>query len=270
MRFVGFSDIPVAAVRVGPRLRKMSPAWADVIAGLIAQTGLQQPIEVARVGGQGYLLVTGAHRLEAVKRLGWEEIPARVVEFEPETLEFEVRLAEVIENLARRELSALDRAANLAELKRVYEALHPETKRGVAGGKARQGQQCQILSFADAAAEKTGFSPRHIRRAVALYEALGPKLSDALQDLPVAQNESQLRALSKLAPDLQSRVVAALRNGQARKVKAALALIHGEAVKPNPDHAAFEALLKAWNRAGAKARRRFLREFGANIDKSGT
>ena len=45
-------------------------------------------------------------------------------------------MAELDENLMRRELTVLQRAEMLARRKQLYEALHPEAKRGVAGGRA--------------------------------------------------------------------------------------------------------------------------------------
>ena len=59
--------------------------------------------------------------------------------------------------------SSLARGEHLAKRKEVYERMHPETKAGVAGGKARQGSANEIISFAGFAADtatKTGLTDR--------------------------------------------------------------------------------------------------------------
>jgi len=42
----------------------------------------------------------------------------------------DAKILEISENIGRRELSALDRAQHLFDLKEAYEVLHPETKKG--------------------------------------------------------------------------------------------------------------------------------------------
>lgn len=55
-------------------------------------------------------LVAGAHRVEAARSLGWTRIEAVLVDGSPD----EIRTMELEENLARAELTALDRARFLA------------------------------------------------------------------------------------------------------------------------------------------------------------
>lgn len=96
-------------------------------------------------------LIAGGHRLEAARRLGWEEIEAKVW---TDVTDDWARLMEVDDNLAGSGMNALDTAVFLATRKAVYERLHPETKAGVAGGLARQGSASELSSFADVTAEK--------------------------------------------------------------------------------------------------------------------
>ena len=75
--------------------------------------------------------LAGLHRLEACRALGWATIPVTVVA--TDTLRNE--LAELDENLVRRQLTALQEADALAWRKELYEALHPETRsRTITGG----------------------------------------------------------------------------------------------------------------------------------------
>ena len=65
--------------------------------------------------------------------------------------------------------------ASPARRKEIYEALHPETKATYAGGTFRGNQHnevadtvsaTKIKSFSEDTAEKTGISPRHVRRRI--------------------------------------------------------------------------------------------------------
>lgn len=56
--------------------------------------------------GNGLKLVVGGHRLHGADILGWDEIPAILIE----ATDDEARQIEIDENLARKELTALERA----------------------------------------------------------------------------------------------------------------------------------------------------------------
>ena len=99
-------ELPLASIEVGSdRARDLDPAWAEGLAGSIAAQGLMQPIVVRPLDGR-YGLVAGLHRLEAFRLMGRETIPAVLHALFTED---EAKLAEVMENLARNELIALDR-----------------------------------------------------------------------------------------------------------------------------------------------------------------
>lgn len=107
------------------RLREVSEAHAVVMAASMAERGQRTPVEIVRRGDR-FRLVYGAHRYRGAEINGWADIEAFIVE----AGDAEVRLREIDENLIRHELTALDRARFLAERKRIYEALNPETKNG--------------------------------------------------------------------------------------------------------------------------------------------
>ena len=67
----------------------------------------------------------------------------------------------------------------LAEKKRIYEELHPETKQGVSGGwHNNKGKRLENdnLSFSRDTAEKTGLSERTIQRSIQIAENLAPEV----------------------------------------------------------------------------------------------
>lgn len=205
-----FTDIALDAIRVPEdRARSFDVDGAAALAGLIEAQGLMHPITVRQHYASTeerpwYVLIAGLHRLRAFELLGRATIPARVLS---ERSSDEARMDEVLENLGRNELTALDRAQHLYELKVVYERMHPETKAGVAGGKARQGTATEIFSFAESTAEKIGLSQRAIRIAVKIWTGLTPDSRRRLVGTKTASNQSEIKALSEQSPARQERIM---------------------------------------------------------------
>jgi len=86
-------------------------AGIDELAASIATHGLMQPVVVRRLA-EGYQLVAGHRRYEAVCSLGWTEIPA-VVRDETEEAAYILTL---VENLQREDLTADEEAQALGVL----------------------------------------------------------------------------------------------------------------------------------------------------------
>lgn len=93
----------------------------------IEQQGLLQNIGVKQTEA-GYRLVFGAHRLEAVKALGWPEIQARI--FPEDTSDDECLLAELQENRIRNDLTGAERKAFAAEVGRIILKLQENSNNG--------------------------------------------------------------------------------------------------------------------------------------------
>jgi hypothetical protein len=174
-----------------------------VIDGLvesIGSQGLLQPIVVQVIGG-GYQLIAGAHRLEAMRRLGRKTIMAGVVK----NIDADhPKLAEIDENLIGADLSPAEEAASLASRKAIYERLYPETKQGAAPGKAGGGKQakdCNLQSFVDDTAKKTGKDRATISRAAKRGKAIPDVVDLAGTSL---DKGVELDALPKLPEDEQS------------------------------------------------------------------
>ena len=85
----------------------------DKLAKSIEKDGLIEPV-VVRKKDNGYELVVGERRFEAVKRLGWEEIPAVVKDFA------DIQMVEIalVENLQRDDLNAIEEAEGVLNLLR--------------------------------------------------------------------------------------------------------------------------------------------------------
>ncbi len=262
------TELPVAEIEAGTRLRPVSEAGVATIVASVREVGqMTNPVVVRQMRRKGetiHVVVDGAHRLAAAGELGWDHVPVRVFECTDD----QARIMEIDGNLSGAELNPLDTAVFLATRKAVYERLHPETKAGVAGGLARQGLASDIESFADVTAEKFGLSRRHVERLVAAGTRLGP---DEIAQLRAAPRQVTLKDLQDIArikgaPDRYG-VVAALSEGRAKSASAAFKALKGpvEAPVQNPADEQFLALKKAWDRAGAAARRRFVEELGGDL-----
>jgi ParB family transcriptional regulator, chromosome partitioning protein len=191
-------QIDPAHIRVGPRLRAVDPDNVQQLAESIRLRGLDAPIRVTVADEAGFhTLIAGAHRLEAVRSLGLPTIPA--IPFEG--TQDEADLLEAEENLIRRDLSELDRAAHLATHKRLWLKLYPETQHG---GDRRKKQVAKsgnldghplTQRYTAAAAAKLGWSERVVFRAIARYEALPISVRERIAGTWLADNGSALDAL---------------------------------------------------------------------------
>jgi N6-adenosine-specific RNA methylase IME4 len=204
VRSIGLSGI----ASLPGRMRSLRPEVVETLAQSMATNGLLQPIVVRPREGLGFYLVAGSHRLEAARKLKWEGIRATIVDGMNVD---SALLAEIDENLIRADLSPAEQAAHHAARKEIYERLHPETKRGVAGGKARQGSASDNLSFAEDTAGKTGVNKRTVERSVARGRDI-PNVAD-LAGTALDKGE-ELDALAKLSPDRQEVLIDRAKAGE--------------------------------------------------------
>jgi ParB family chromosome partitioning protein len=205
-----FADVPLRAIRVPDnRLRTFDPDWAAVLAEMFKDSGQQTPIDLVPEG-KGFVLVSGLHRLEAAKLLKWSEITAQIVPEDCSPSRDVLRRRELLENLARKDLNALERCGGLAELKDVHERLYPETRHGGKRGNQHTGgekRQVAIFAFCHHAAETTGLSDRAVRLAITIWNGLSEDSRMRLKGTPTAEKQSELKALSELAAETQFKVL---------------------------------------------------------------
>lgn len=256
------ADISIASVEIAnDRLKAFSADKAAEIRDSMEDLGLLSPILVSTPGKSGrHRLIGGLHRLEAAKLLGWEAIPAILLDLSG----IKARLAEIDENLARGTLSPLEWARHFAERKAVYEDLHPETRHG---GDRRSTKFANLATWSDrftsSAAKQFSMSERSIHRALERYREIDPDVQTAIANTWIAHKSSALDALARLSSDEQRQAVALLLDEESedrpRNVAAAAAIVRGERpAAPAPDEVAFKALLSAWDRAPKGVRRRFV------------
>ena len=263
-------SIRVADINAADRLRPVDPVWASALGAIMAREGQRTPIEVCRLPGRTHwTLVTGGHRHAGALAEGIEYLKAIVVGAD----RAERRMREVSENLWRKELDPIDRAAFVAEIHallkaKVGSATSDQSAQQVAAN--ARWQKALATDAADASATiadaygldaqigaQLGFSERTVRNDLLLHRRLAPSLIAALREVrhPIAGNATQLRALAKLDEAQQRAVVRLLVDG-AKTVSDALATIAAK-----PPVAAEDKRLSAF--VGAFARMGTAEKFGA-------
>lgn len=268
-------ELPVADIEVREdRLREVSEAKVLGLIELIELFGFTTPIEVRRAPKGRNILIDGAHRLEAAKRLGKETIPVRAFDVS----DADARGREIGANLVAG-MTPLQNAVFLASWKTYHEDLHPETKRGVAGALAKHGLQTTFNSFAEIAATNRGVAKRQIQKAIAAVKRLSDNEKRALDRAEKPVSLDDIVTIGKITDaDQRAQVVLRLASGNARNAAKALAEVRAETAAPAPAKDPVDEALKAgstwWKRAPMAARRRWvadheadLRELLADLDR---
>jgi ParB family transcriptional regulator, chromosome partitioning protein len=263
--------VTLAEIVVRDRLRPVSEAAVESLVASITELGVMKDAIHIRKRKDGKLvLIAGGHRLEAAKRLGWTDIPAKVW---TDVTDDWARLMEVDDNIAGAELNPLDTAVFLAERKAIFERLHPETKQGISGALARWDatDTMSIASFTRATAEKFAMSERHVRRLALVGRNLG---ADAIR-LRGAKQQVTLKDLTEISKigEVSERhaVIEALVEGSAKSAGEARRAFKAreagvEPVFKDPVEEAYRALIVLWARAPKAAKRRFAAELAVELD----
>lgn len=211
MRVIEHFDTDIIAKADGRR--PVDAKSVDALADSILAVGLRTPITVRIVDGwkddDGLVvdgqpvLVTGAHRLEAVRKLGWKKVECFVFDDDDESA---AEMWEIDENLCRHELTATETAEHLARRKAIWEArelagttcpTQPETD---SRGQKKSSQQSE--GFATETAKATGKSKKDVNRSVKRGNDVCQEARDLIRNTKL-DTGSTLDKLAKLEPDEQ-------------------------------------------------------------------
>lgn len=197
--------IPVDHIHVVGSRRDVDPEIVTAIANSIKQVGLQNPITVAkRETLQGYRLIAGRHRLEAIKSLQMEHVECHVIEWQRRKR----RLWEISENLHRADLSELERANQINEWRKLTKNQDGQLARP--GG--RQPQDRGIKRTAKA----LRLSREKVRRSARIAE-LPDSVKAAAKKAGVQDNQRLLLELAKLPSEHdQLEKIAAIKHSRQR------------------------------------------------------
>jgi ParB-like chromosome segregation protein Spo0J len=202
-------------------------------------------------GGEFPVLITGLHRIEALKRLGAKYVDCVVFDGD----ETEARLWEISENLHRAELTELEWSEHVAEWKRLAEQKEAEgfseqnvqkiAKDGTArgrpeGGTAKAARTLPIPGPTEDARRK------QVERAVKIA-GIAPEAKEAAAAAGLANSQTALLAVAQAEPEHQ---VGAVEQIAARKAY--------PVPDVDPAEREFNRLTRAWEAASEPARDRFM------------
>lgn len=258
-------ELRAEQIELGARIRPVDPDQVAWIKQSMEDTGHQlQPIAVRPPLTEGgkYRLVLGAHRVAALGELA-VPIRAEVLDITDD----ESVLLEADENLARHDLTELDRSYTLARRKDVYERLHPETASGK--GRSKQNDKNVAVSFTRATAEKLGVDKRSIERAIGRFKRLAPGLHERIAPTSLARKKSELDLLVSLAPEIQEQVVDLILSADAqapRGVSEALRRVNGEppSESEDPSRKAIRQFVSLWEKSPQDGRQAILQWLADN------
>ena len=112
-----FKIIEVSKIKSGKNIRNERDTSIQELADSIERNGLINPIMVKPIGSGKYEVIAGHRRFEAVKRLGLPHIECNVTD---ETSEKDLMLAQIAENVQRKDMSALELVECFDEMKKRY------------------------------------------------------------------------------------------------------------------------------------------------------
>ena len=139
--------LPVVAIVANPKQprRTFSEAELDDLASSIDENGLLQPLLVRPApGARGrYQLVAGERRLRAVRRLGWEDVPAVIREVDDDAL----LVLALVENLQREALSPLEEAEGYRALEAHHGLSHSDIAHSVGKSRSTVANMLRLLQL---------------------------------------------------------------------------------------------------------------------------
>ena len=186
--------IPLSDVEVRATHRRVDVEVVKQLAGSMHRMGLLQPITVCRDRANSSVLISGRHRLEAAKDLGWDEIGAIVTTDD----EVQCRMMEISENLHRSELSELERSEQIAEWVKLTAVIDkPGQIAQVSGGGGRGNVGGQSKAARDLGLERT-----EVRRAIQI-SGITPEAKKAAAQAGLSNKKGKLLEIAREEDDRQ-------------------------------------------------------------------
>jgi ParB-like chromosome segregation protein Spo0J len=191
----------VADIRVLGQHRPLVKEKVGIIADSIKAIGLNTPPTV-RPSKKGPILVTGQHRLEAAKLLGWKQIECFVMRGD----KIERQLWRIAENLHRAGLTKLQRAELVNKWVKLIKELAKGEQVAQAGGKQPNDKGLSK------AAKQLGISREEVRRSKKIA-GISSKAKTAAKTAGLDANQAaMLKVAKESTPEGQTKKVHELAN----------------------------------------------------------
>lgn len=219
-------QVSIKDIKISDTRRAVDPLNVGRLAESIQTIGLQNPVVIT----EDYHLVSGRHRLEAVKSLGRDTIEANVLPLSSEGAE----LAEIDENLIRKEVTGLERGTLMNRRDELLTAM---------GVRAKSGDNQfnkEVVSYStppkttkEIAAE-IGIGERQAQRMKQVARDIIPEVKAMIQDTPMADRLNSLVELSRKTPEQQKAIGEVIKTSRAMTVREAETIINPPKEKPMP------------------------------------
>ncbi|MDQ0163721.1 nucleoid occlusion protein [Aeribacillus alveayuensis] len=183
----------------------------EELAQTIRTHGIIQPIVVRKLEDQ-YEIIAGERRWRAVQKLGWEEIPAIIKDFN----DTETASIALIENLQREELSAIEEAVAYAKLLELHQLTQEALAQRLGKGQSTIANKLRLLKL-----------PKEVQQAL-LNKKITERHARAL--IPLKNEELQIKLLHEIMEKQLN-----VKQTEDKVVK----LLEKEQVKPKPRRKAF-------------------------------
>ncbi|MFM7109470.1 MAG: ParB/RepB/Spo0J family partition protein [Planctomycetaceae bacterium] len=212
------SELALALVDPNPWQPRTVVADADLaeLADSLRAHGLVQPIVVRARGGR-YQLIAGQRRLAAARRIGWEKLPARVLDVDDRQMS---EIA-IVENLQRRDLDALEKAASFRQYLATWNCTQEELAKRLSIDRSHVANLIRLLDLPAAVQEKLRAGAVSMGHARAL--------------LPLGDEAEQVRLANRVAAEglsvraVETEVQEIIRREEAADIVAAPAAAAGDA-----------------------------------------
>ena len=210
LKEVNILKIKIDEISVSPDRGEADPDEVQELADSMKELGLLTAIAV----GDDYTLIAGLHRLEAAKLLGWTEIACVVLDLKG----IQAEMAEIDENIVRRNISTIQFGDLLLRRKKLYEELHPETKHGgdhcSQKSKIAKCKLAPVKSFVQDTAEKMGVDPSTVSRQLQVARDMTEEAKEILRKSETKISKKDALQLSKLEAEAQTDAATLLAEGK--------------------------------------------------------
>ena len=265
-------EIKIADIKIKGERRALKPDMLKELAVSISSLGLQSPITVRLVRrdlGWGktkteWVLVSGLHRLEAMKQLGKTTIPSFIIKGGKRV----ARMSEISENLHRAELTPFEHDEQVAEWVQLLKADPAVSGQNVPkkGRGRRKGGISEAARRLPMKGKTQAAKRKNVQRALKVNNIF-PEAKDAIKKAELDQNRSKYRKVA--AENTLEAQLAKVRELAARRSKTrgrwgslGTKQKTTKAAPKTPlsaeDQKVLARLLKAWNDASPNVREQFL------------
>lgn len=205
-------DISISKIIVKERKRTFDKDKVNLLAESIKNIGLLHNIVIST----DFILISGLHRLEAYRLLGYESIPCNIVDVDS----IKAELLEIDENIVRNELTVLDRAIQLARRKEIYEILYPESKQFSSNKQKAKHYPNETVSlgFSLATSEIVGLHPRTIQQDIQIAKNIDKDIQELVKHSCLANNKQELLRLARMDSSEQKKIIQPIIEGKAKNI----------------------------------------------------